>query len=84
MYRKMGMAALLLLPLQLIGVYSTAAQTVSAEVIYSGGDILTMDDARPYAEAIAIKAGRIVAVGKRQQIEKAHKGSTTRMVDLGG
>ena len=84
MYKKMGMAALLLLPLQLIGVCSTAAQTVSAEVIYSGGDILTMDDVQPSAEAIAIKAGRIVAVGKRQQIEKAHKGSTTRMVDLGG
>jgi len=84
MYRKMGMAALILIPLQLIGVCSAAAQTVSAEVIYSGGDILTMDDAQPSAEAIAIKAGRIVAVGSRQQVEKAHKGSTTRMVDLGG
>ena len=34
-----------------------------ADKIYSGGPILTMDDANPRAEAVAVKAGRIVAVG---------------------
>ena len=58
-----------------------AAET--ADIIYSGGPILTMDDANPRAEAVAIKDGRILAVGTAGDV-MALKGAGTTMVDLGG
>jgi len=34
-----------------------------ADAIYHGGDVVTIDDNNPTAEAVAIKDGRIIAVG---------------------
>ena len=56
----------------------------SADSIYFGGNIITVNDAQPNAEAIAIKDGKIVAVGSRAEVEKANKGANTQMVDLAG
>ncbi|MHC4850124.1 MAG: amidohydrolase, partial [Planctomycetota bacterium] len=53
-----------------------------ADLIFVGGDILTMTDAEPRAEALAVKDGRILAVGDRALVEE-HKGGATRVVDLG-
>ena len=58
------------------------AQT--ADTIYTGGDIVTVNDAQPTAEALAVKDGMILAVGSRAEVEKAHKGATTQVVDLAG
>lgn len=55
-----------------------------ADAIYAGGPIVTVNDAQPSAEALAVKDGKILAVGAKADIEKAHKGSMTRMVDLAG
>jgi hypothetical protein len=55
----------------------------SAEAIYFGGPILTMHDAQPSAEAVAVRGGRILAVGTRAAVE-ATRGPDTRMIDLGG
>jgi hypothetical protein len=55
-----------------------------ADAIYVGGRIVTVNDAQPNAEALAIKDGKVLAVGARAEIEKAHKGKTTRTVDLAG
>jgi predicted amidohydrolase YtcJ len=54
-----------------------------ADAIYTGGDIVTVNDRQPQAEAIAITGGRIVAVGSRDEVMK-FKGAQTRLVDLGG
>ena len=54
-----------------------------ADVIYTGGPILTMDDDMARAEAVAVRAGRIVAVGPAADV-MALKGDGTRIVDLGG
>lgn len=54
-----------------------------AEAIYLGGPIVTMTDAAPMAEAVAVRAGRILAIGSRQQVEAA-RGPGTRMVNLEG
>ena len=56
----------------------------AADVVYVGGDIVTVDDRQPHAEALAVKDGKIVAVGGRADIEKAHKGSETKVIDLAG
>ena len=62
---------------------SGAQAAETADIIYSGGPILTMDDANPRAEAVAIKDGRILAVGTAGDV-MALKGAGTAMVDLGG
>ena len=54
-----------------------------AELICSGGPILTMNDAAPSAEAVAVRGGRILALGTRAQME-ATRGPGTRMVNLEG
>ena len=56
---------------------------VNADAIYHGGDIVTMDDKNPTAEAIAVKDGKIVAVGKKDAVLKL-KGDGTKVIDLGG
>ena len=57
--------------------------TKTADIIYSGGDIVTVNDAAPTAEALAIKDGKILAVGAKAEVFKT-KGDSTRVVDLGG
>ena len=57
---------------------------IAADAIYVGGSIVTVNDAQPNAEALAVKDGTILAVGARAEIEKAHRGEKTRMVDLAG
>jgi predicted amidohydrolase YtcJ len=64
---------------------SDAAPAIdAADTIYAGGDIVTVSDKQPTAEAVAVKAGKIVAVGARADVEKAHKGPSTQTIDLGG
>jgi predicted amidohydrolase YtcJ len=60
---------------------TTTAST--AETIYSGGDIITVNDAQPSAEAVAVKDGKILFVGTLAEAEK-FKGTGTRSVDLAG
>ena len=61
-----------------------AARAQVADAIYRGGDIVTVNDAQPTAEAVAIKNGKILAVGGLADIEKAHKGDGTKIIDLAG
>ena len=55
----------------------------AADTIYSGGVILTMDDRQPRAESVAVKDGKIVAVGKKDEVLRT-KVDATKLVDLGG
>lgn len=54
-----------------------------ADRIFVGGPVLTMNDAQPRAEAVAIKDGIIIAVGTAAEIE-AFKGPDTEVIDLQG
>jgi len=54
-----------------------------ADKILSGGNILTMDQARPSAQAVAIRDGRIVAVGSVADVAPC-RGPGTADVDLDG
>jgi len=54
-----------------------------ADTIYHGGDVITIDDKNPTAEAVAIKGGKIVAVGKKADVLKL-KGDNTKLIELGG
>lgn len=59
------------------------APELVADVIYTGGDIITMNDSQPIAETIAIKDGKILMVGNEADIKK-HKGNSTKIVNLNG
>lgn len=55
-----------------------------ADAIYFGGDIITMEgNEAQYAEAVAVKDGKIIFVGTKAEAEKFH-GDKTEMKDLKG
>jgi hypothetical protein len=54
-----------------------------AATIYTGGTIVTVNDAQPAADAIAVKDGKILAVGAKDEV-LALKGAATEVVDLAG
>jgi predicted amidohydrolase YtcJ len=66
------------------GPASAVSADQAADTIFTGGDIVTMNDAQPTAEAVAVKGSTIVGVGTRAYVEKAHKGAVTKVVDLAG
>ena len=59
----------------------SAQQT--ADSIWSGGPIITMNDKAMRAEAVAVAGGKILAVGKRSEVMKL-KGPATKLMDLNG
>jgi predicted amidohydrolase YtcJ len=61
---------------------ATPAAAQIADVIYSGGDILTMRGAAAdYAESLAVKNGKILFIGPEADVKK-HVGAATKTVDL--
>jgi len=58
-------------------------RTVQADLVARGGRIWTQDPQRPWAEALAVQRGVIVAVGSEDELIGL-AGSGTEMIDLGG
>ena len=56
----------------------------AADTIYVGGNIVTVNDVQPTADAVAIKDGKILMVGTRAEVEAMHKASSTSEIDLAG
>lgn len=61
-----------------------AAVTNPADALFFGGPILTMDDAQPNVEAVAVDDGIIVGVGSRAELEADFLGPETQLHDLQG
>ena len=59
------------------------AQSLEPDMVIIGGKVATMDAARPTAEAIAIRGGRILQVGSNQTIRKL-AGTNTQVIKLDG
>lgn len=59
------------------------APAIFADIIYTGGEIVTVAFAAPNAEALAVKGTRILSVGSQADV-LALKGRDTKVVDLGG
>lgn len=55
-----------------------------SDIIFTNGDVITLDDKRPAAQAVAIKGTKIVAVGKSKDILARWKSEGTEVVDLAG
>jgi predicted amidohydrolase YtcJ len=73
-------ALTLVAPVILVAQRPTAAP---ADLIVTNARVYTADEARPLAEAFAVKDGRVVFVGSRQEAD-AMKGAATRVIDAGG
>jgi predicted amidohydrolase YtcJ len=71
----------LLLLLCLYVTYSHAEDL--ADSVYINGQIYTVDETQPWAEAVAIKDGKFIAVGSNNDAAALTDGST-EIIDLGG
>jgi len=69
--------------LGLLGAASLPAASVKPELILVNGNIHTMDPANPHAQAVAIAAGRFLAVGTNEEIANLPSAGVAK-VDLGG
>jgi predicted amidohydrolase YtcJ len=78
-----NLACSALLALTIASFGGSAHSQEVADRIFIGGTILTMDDEKMTAEALAVKDGRIVAVGDLNSV-LAHKGGGTVTTDLEG
>lgn len=78
--RSSGMGVITAL---LLASATPASAQVAADAIYTNGVIRTMEAPDDVAQAVAIRQGRIVAVGATHAV-LAHRGSGTRVVDLQG
>src|SRR4051812_13145009 len=83
-------AAILLTSFMLFGLWPgthTAAPTdalaQAADVVFKNGNVYTVNERQPRAEAIAVKGDRIVFVGSDRDV-KRYEGQGTRVVDLHG
>src|SRR5437660_9377501 len=55
----------------------------TAETIFINGNIYTVNDKQPFAQAIAVKGDRIIFIGSNADAQK-FRGDKTRIVDLAG
>ena len=55
----------------------------TADLIFTNGNVYTVNDKQPHAQAIAVKGDRIVFVGTNTAAKKL-QGKNTRVVDLRG
>lgn len=75
------LVALLTLPTT-VGVATPRPQSAAPDAMFIG-QFLTLDPGHPHAEAIAVSAGRIVAVGSKSEVE-ALATKTTRKIPIPG
>jgi predicted amidohydrolase YtcJ len=62
---------------------NSADAPVPADLVLRNGKIVTMDETRPEAQAVAIRGGTIAAVGSEDEI-RPYIGTSTRVIDLRG
>jgi len=74
---------LLLVGVLLVSLTAVQPRVAPADVVFKNGNVYTANDKAPHAEAIAVKADRIVFVGTNAAVQ-AYVGSNTRVVDLHG
>jgi predicted amidohydrolase YtcJ len=66
------------------GAVAVAAQTTNpAELLFVNGNVYTVNEGQPRAQALAVRDGLIVFVGSNEDAKK-YKGKGTRTVDLKG
>ena len=65
------------------GCQSAPGSSDAADLVLTGGKVVTMDARHPQAEAIALRGDRILAVGTAEEVRR-HVGRETAIIDLVG
>ena len=86
--RRLRAAAVLRLSISLLAACggptaTPEAATQLADTVYTNGKIYTVNESQPWAEAVAIKDGKFIAVGSADDVA-AVIGVGTEVVDLAG
>ncbi len=82
--RRGGRTLVLLFVVAVAGLVAAPHAANDADVILHGGKVVTVDAAFSVVEAVAVKDGRIVAVGSSASVIADQRGPQTRMIDLAG
>src|SRR6266478_2196848 len=61
----------------------TSGAIAAPQLVLVNAKVFTADPARPYAQAVAIEDGRILAVDSNEKV-RALTGPNTRIIDVGG
>ncbi|MDQ1353660.1 MAG: hypothetical protein QG657_3966, partial [Acidobacteriota bacterium] len=62
---------------------SKKEQTQTADMVLTGGKIITLDEVKPTVEAVAVYQGRILAIGSSAEI-KPYISKATQVINLDG
>ncbi len=83
--RSLAFVSILAATVQLAGCGAAPAvdPALAADLVLRGGKVVTVDSARPEAEAIAVKGDTIVAVGTNEEIAR-YIGDATEVIELNG
>ncbi|HKS30692.1 MAG TPA: amidohydrolase [Pyrinomonadaceae bacterium] len=73
----------LVLSLLALGLFAPGSNQQSADLVLKNGNIYTVNDREPRAEAVAIRGDRIVFTGSNADV-KRYEGKGTRVIDLAG
>lgn len=73
----------LILLIAALSLFSISSKPETADVVFTNGNIYTVNERQPHAEALAVKDGRILFVGSNEDVKK-YEGKGTRVVDLKG
>jgi predicted amidohydrolase YtcJ len=81
--RSLGLGLAIGIALAGLGGEIKAAPAVGPDLILTNGRVYTVEAAKPWAQAVAVKDGKILEVGSVAEIARL-KRSNTKVVDLGG
>lgn len=73
----------MIIGIALVFMCASCGPAPSADVIYTNARIWTGEPGQPMAEAVAVRDGRVIAVGSKESM-KNYSGSPTIVVDVGG
>jgi predicted amidohydrolase YtcJ len=74
--------ALAILALASLSSAQQSARVAQAEVVIIHAKVFTLDTKNPWAQGVAIRKGKIVAVGRDEEVERM-RGIGTRVIDAG-
>ena len=81
--KKMLLAGLIISFVSGFSTWGRVEEGLMADLVLFNGKVFTVDAAQPWAQAVAIRDGKFVAVGKDEEIRKLI-GKETEVIDLDG
>ena len=81
--KKMLLLGLVLSFLSWYALLNTAEENLMADLVLFNGKVFTVEKAMPWAQAVAVRDGKFIAVGTDVEVKKLI-GSSTQAIDLQG